>query len=171
MIAIRQAVEQKHVISFWYYSADRETNRHIEPYHLVFQWSSWYVLGYCLEKRDFRMFKLNRLWELRIHDCVFSPRPVPEERLRFDSYFQAVFSLKALFQPSQKYRLIDEYGIDCFQTAPDGRLLFAWEFTRYEYMREWVFSFGDQVEIIEPEALVRDRLAQAKNILAQSVET
>ena len=169
--AIRQAVEQKHVISFWYYSADRETNRRIEPYHLVFQWSSWYVLGYCLEKRDFRMFKLNRLWELRIHNCVFSPRPVPEERLRFDSYFQAVFSLKALFQPSQKYRLIDEYGIDCFQTAPDGRLLFAWEFTRYEYMREWVFSFGDQVEIIEPEALVRDRLAQAKNILAQSVET
>lgn len=168
---IRQAVEAKHTISFHYYSAKGETYRLIEPYHLVFQWSSWYVFGYCLDRNSFRMFKLNRLWELHIQENVFSPRQIPEERLQFDSYFQPVFHLKAVFSPNQKYRLIDEYGVDCFQAGPDGRLLLERNFVSYENMREWIFSFGDQVEILEPEELFRDRLAQAENILRQAAQT
>ena len=32
----------------------------------MFQWSAWYVFGYCMEREDFRLFKLNRLWNLEV---------------------------------------------------------------------------------------------------------
>ena len=47
---IKQAMEQRHIITFRYFSPNGEGERRIEPYHLVFQWSSWYVWGYCTER-------------------------------------------------------------------------------------------------------------------------
>ena len=168
---IRQAIPARRPLSFRYISRTGEQTRQIEPCHLVFRWSAWYVFGFCRDKNDFRMFILHRLWEPRLLDGVFSPRPVPADRLDFDLYFQPAFHLKAIFAPEEKYRLIDEYGPDCCQVRPDGRLLLERDFTSYENLREWVFSFGAQVEILEPRDLVRDRLAQAEKILQQAAQT
>ena len=40
---IKDAIEQYRLITFRYYSPERTEQRSIEPYRLVFQWSSWYV--------------------------------------------------------------------------------------------------------------------------------
>lgn len=44
---IQGAIEQSRVIQFNYFSPKGETQRTIEPYYLIFQWSSWYVWGWC----------------------------------------------------------------------------------------------------------------------------
>lgn len=168
---IRRAVASKHMISFQYYSQKGEMRRRLEPYHLIFQWSSWYVFGFCPERNDYRMFKLNRLWDLSCPGDTFSPRQIPDEKLDFGAYFHPAIHLKAVFSPAQKYRLIEEYGINCYTVQANEQLLFEWDFASYANMREWIFSFGDQVQILEPEALRRDRLEQAKNILRQTPET
>ena len=54
---------------------------------MAFQWSSWYLLGYCRQREDFRMFKLNRLWELAGKEEAFAPREVPEEKLDSEYWF------------------------------------------------------------------------------------
>ena len=61
---IQEAAETRRHIRFTYYSPMGETSRTIEPYLLVFQWSSWYVWGFCLMRQDYRLFKLNRMVEL-----------------------------------------------------------------------------------------------------------
>ena len=61
---IQNAIENRHTIQFKYYAPSGDSNRRIEPYYLVFRWSSWYVWGWCLEREDYRLFKLNRM------DCV-----------------------------------------------------------------------------------------------------
>lgn len=169
--AIRGAIRETHPISFTYFSPGGESLRQIEPCRLLFRWSDWYVFGFCRTRGGFRLFKLNRLWKLRTQETVFQPRSVPEEALDWDAYFQPAFHLKALFAPEVKYRLVEEYGLDCWETGPDGRLLLEREFTSYAHLREWVFSFGDRVEVLEPERLRRDRLEQAKNILRQETQT
>ena len=73
--------------------------------------------------------------------------------------------LKALFEKGQKYRLIEEYGPDCFQSSPEDSLLFERDFVSYSNMREWVLSFGSQVEVLEPEQLRADLRQQAEKIL------
>ena len=163
---IKTAIQNKQLISFLYYYKKGETVRHIEPYRLVFKWSSWYVFGYCLDRKDYRLFKLNRLWNVALSPDKFIPRKIPAHKLRFDDYFSTdTIHLKALFPKSEKYRLIEEYGIDCFQTTDSGELLLEQDFASYDNMREWVFSFGDKVTILEPCRLYEDRLKQAENIL------
>lgn len=163
---IKRAIWSQHLISFRYYYGQGESDRKIEPYRLVFKWSSWYVFGFCTEKKAFRLFKLNRLWDLLMAEDTFSVREIPEDELTFDGYFTSnTMHLKALFAESEKHRLIEEYGIDCYRIDESNQLLFEWDFASYENMREWIFSFGDKVKILEPQALHDDRIRQAKNIV------
>lgn len=168
---IKNSIITQHVISFNYYYAKGEGKRRIEPYRLLFKWSSWYVFGYCLDKKAYRLFKLNRLWDLQNTNCVFSKRTIPAEELRFEDYFSSEeFHLKAIFVKSEKHRLIEEYGIDSYSITEKGDLLFRWQFASYENMREWVFSFGEKVCVLEPERLKIDRLHQAEQILKSQKE-
>jgi len=163
---IKQAIQTKHVLSFQYYYEKGETKRRIEPYRLLFKWSSWYVFGFCLDRHAYRLFKLNRLWDLQIEEKTFFARSVPPEELSFGDYLiQQNFHLKAVFKKSEKHRLIEEYGIDSFSIADDQNLLFEHDFANYENMQQWVFSFGDKVSVLAPKELQDDRVRQAENIL------
>jgi len=163
---IREAVRTRRIVSFRYYYEKGETQRRIEPYRLIFKWSSWYVLGFCLDREDYRLFKLNRLWDLQMDEETFCQREIPEEALSPGDYLvEGKFHLEAVFEESEKYRLIEEYGIESFSVMEDKRLLFERIFASYENMREWVFSFGDKVEVLAPEELQEDRRQQAENIL------
>ena len=142
--------------------------RSIEPYRLVFKWSSWYVFGFCLDRQDYRLFKLNRLWDLQTGEDTFLPRKLSPEQLSFEDHFtEGKIHLKAVFEASEKYRLIEEYGIDSFAAREDGKLLLERDFVSYENMREWIFSFGDKVSVLAPKKLLDDRRKQAENILKQ----
>ena len=161
---IRDAIQNRRHISFRYYYEKGESQRTIEPYRLIFKWSAWYVWGCCLQRQDFRLFKLNRLWNLETSTNIFAPRELPP--LELDQYFsENRIHLKALFEKGQKYRLIEEYGPDCFQSSPEDSLLFERDFVSYSNMREWVLSFGSQVEVLEPEQLRADLRQQAEKIL------
>lgn len=163
---IKIAIKRFRKISFKYQSERGDGVRILEPYKIVFKWSAWYVFGFCLERNDYRLFKLNRLSVLKVTNESFVKREVPTELLEFNNYFNSPnYLLKALFEPSEKYRLIDEYGIDCFSENSDGELYFERDFVSYENMREWVFSFGDKVTVLAPEKLREDIVINAKNIL------
>ena len=75
---IKYAIEKRQRIAFHYYSPKGEQDRSIEPYHLIFQWSNWYVWGYCLLREDYRMFRLSRMADLKNTGEPCAERDVPE---------------------------------------------------------------------------------------------
>lgn len=163
--AIREAIQDRRYISFQYYYEKGECSRTIEPYKLVFKWSAWYVWGWCLEREDFRLFKLNRLWGLETSADTFTLWDLPLQKLDFDRHLATgAICLKALFEKSEKYRLIEEYGPDCC-CEHQGQLLLELDFASYSNMQEWVLSFGSQAEVLEPEGLRADLLQQAEALL------
>lgn len=163
--AIRTAIRDRRPISFDYYYEKGRRRRTVEPCKLVFRWSAWYVWGWCRDREAFRLFKLNRLWELELGREPFGARELPLEELDFDRCLSAGrYRLKALFEESEAYRLIDEYGPDCC-CEEGGRLLLERDFANYSHMREWVLSFGDRAEVLEPEELRADLLRQAEAVL------
>lgn len=163
---IKVAIKSLRKISFLYHSERGDGVRILEPYKIVFKWSAWYVFGFCLERNEYRLFKLNRLSDLKVINESFVKRVVPTELLEFNNYFNSTnYILKALFEPSEKYRLIDEYGTDCYSENSDGQLSFERDFVSYNNMREWVFSFGDKVTVLAPDKLRDDIVLNAKNIL------
>lgn len=161
---IKSAIYESKRITFNYYYSKGEVRRVVEPYLLVFRWSAWYLLCYCLEKSDFRLFKLNRLWNLECLEKTFEPGEVPEKALQVGDFFSQGVYLRALFDEKVKYRLIDEYGIDSF-TYCDGKLLFEAEFTSKEYLLTWILGFGNSAKIIEPKELQQELIQYVKGII------
>ena len=161
---IKQAIFSRRLIEFDYYYDKGKSHRKIEPYMVVFQWTSWYLFGFCLERMDWRMFKLSRLWGLTTSDQTFAMREIPPEKRDFNSHLTDDRKLVALFDPSVKYLLIEAYGLDCYRQTAQG-LHFEINFTSQGYIVGWLLSFGDKVTVLEPLEIATEIKNIAKNIL------
>lgn len=161
---IRKAMDQSRILAFQYFAPKRESKRYIEPYYLIYQWANWYVWGYCKKREDFRLFKLNRMEDLEIKEG-FLKRSVPLPDLRNEWIFPGGIQIKALFEPSCKWRLIEEFGAGCFQEQPDGKLLFQRDFTDKENLITWLLTFRDQVCLLEPEEIRREMRSSLKKMI------
>ncbi len=161
---IQGAMEQHQTIRFTYFSPKEESARTVEPYYLVFHWSTWYVWGWCRKRKDFRLFKLNRMTELAAGE-PFEPRTAPLPNLEAERVFPVKYQVTVLFEPSCRWRLVEEYGADRLTLEPDGRLRFTGGFPDADSVLGWVLSFGDQAELLEPEEL-REQLGTLTERLA-----
>lgn len=168
---LKTAIAERKLVTFTYHYEAGTTERTVEPYRIVYKWSTWYLFGFCRTREDFRIFRLNRIWDMHITESDFQARPILPEQWSFDGYFsQENFRLKALFSPLVRYRLVEEYGPDSYSEQADGRLAFEEGFASYENMKEWIFSFGAEVLVLEPKELKADVIAHAKKILEQYEE-
>lgn len=147
---IQDAVENRHLVRFQYYAPSGESERTVEPYFLVFRWSSWYLWGWCKDRKDFRMFKLNRMDRIQKTDESFECRNIAMPDLSNEKIFPGGIKVKVLFEPDQKWRLVEEFGPKCFTEYDDGRLLFTGDYTDLGNLITWLMTFGDKAEAIEP---------------------
>ena len=142
--------------------------RSVEPYYLIFHWSTWYLWGWCQTRQDFRLFKLNRMTALSSGD-PFSPRPAPFPDLAPERIFPAQYQVCVRFAPACRWRLVEEYGADSFTVQPDGSLLFRRGFPDADSVTSWILTFGDGAELLEP-AELREQLGALVRRLAQRYE-
>ena len=164
---LQSAIEKRRYVRFVYYSANGEGERLIEPYLLVFQWSSWYIWGWCTEREDYRVFKLNRLQGLTMLDRQFEKRSVPPYEVKAEKAFPARFLVKAVFEPEMKWRLVEEFGAESFSETEDGKLLFQFHFHDEQNLFSWLLSFGDKAELLEPESLRKQARRLLENMLGK----
>lgn len=162
---IRRAIDSCLELEFLYYSPSGESKRCIEPYYLIFRWSSWYVWGWCRKREDFRLFKLNRMDCLQEMDTPFVKRPVPLPDLKNERIFPGGIRVKAPFDAACKWRLVEEFGTTCFTEQADGKLLFHADYTHKENLVTWLLTFRDQVELLEPVEIRKELQAALRNTL------
>ncbi|MCI9447774.1 MAG: YafY family transcriptional regulator [Lachnospiraceae bacterium] len=143
---IRTAIEDGRELTFVYYSPKGESSRCIEPYYLIFRWSSWYVWGWCKQREDFRLFKLNRMEELSVLGKAFARRPGVMPDLSNERIFPGGIKVRVLFEAECEWRLIEEFGRGSFQKREDGRLLFQADYTDMDNLTSWLLTFGDKAE-------------------------
>ena len=155
--AIQDSIENRHILEFDYYAPFGESRRSIEPYYVIFKWTSWYVYGWCLDRKDYRLFKLNRMDKVRETKQGFICRNAPVPDLTSETIFPGNIILKALFEPDMKWRLVEEFGPDCYEVQEDGRLLLIRDYSDMENLTMWMLTFGDKVEVLEP-VEVREKL-------------
>lgn len=162
---VQEAIEERKQLQFHYYAPGGDSNRLIEPYYLVFKWSSWYVWGWCIQRKDFRMFKLNRMESLVKKETEFILREVSVPDLSIQKIFPGEVKVKAIFTGDSKWRLVEEFGIHCFTEKEDGTLLFTADYTDKESLTCWLLTFGEKVKVLEP-VEVRDELIKiAQNMI------
>lgn len=184
---IQSAIENRNILTFDYFAPSGESSRSIEPYYIVFKWTSWYVWGrkvsdgdlHCVDQskteqavspNEFRLFKLNRMDKVTATDRTFACREIPMPDLSNERVFPGGIRVKALFDRDIKWRLVEEFGPKCFTETEDGRLLFTADYTNMENLITWILTFGKKAEVLEP-AEVRTAIKNiAEEILKNYME-
>lgn len=161
---IQTAIDAKLAIHFDYYSPKTETTRVIDPYYLIFKWSSWYVWEFCRIKQDFRMFKLNRMGKLKLTNVQAAKRNIPFPEFEISSFSPSNIHLKAVFDASMKWHLLESYGTSSFKDLEDGKLLFEMDMDE-EGAIAWLLSCGDKVTVLEPQS-IREKMLQVASEIA-----
>lgn len=157
------AILSAHKVSFTYFAPKGNSVRSIEPYNLLFYWSSWYVWGWCRKREDYRLFKLSRMVDIQITE-PFEKRIAPLPDLSSERVFPPVYKVTARIDPDYKWRLVEEYGPDSFTVQPDGMLLFSAGFTDRMSIVGWIVSFGEGAELLEPAEFRQDIRTFAEKI-------
>jgi len=160
---LKHAIAQRRTARFNYYYPKGEMLREVEPYFIEFKWSAWYVFGWCRLRQDFRRFKLNRLWDLALTDSPFEPRPIPPEQESGGYAFPEPHNIKILFDKSVRFRLIESYGLHCYEEREDG-LFMSLDYTNRDYIFSWLLGFGDKAEVLGPEETRAEFRRMAENI-------
>ncbi len=161
---IKSAIEQKRIITFRYYSPERTEQRSIEPYHLVFQWSSWYIWGFCVRRQDYRLFKLTRMTELTKTEDTFVRRDVPEYQCNKLRHTKGEISAAVRFNKSVKWRIVDEFGTENFTEDENGNVILTFTWSDKLSFYSYVLGFRENAEIISPSEYREEFLELLKNI-------
>ena len=162
---IKQAIHEHRLIEFDYYYEKGITHRHIEPYFIIFQWTAWYIFGFCQDRKDWRLFKMMRLWDLHICAETYIPREIPPEKRDFNTHLPDDKKLVALFDLSARYQLIETYGLHCYTETEEGLLRLEIGYTNMDFTISWLLGFGDKVKVIEPADMAEHIKRIAANIL------
>ena len=163
---IKTAINEVKTIKFKYYYDKGISKRKIEPYFVVFQWNAWYVFGFCLLRQDWRLFKLMRLWDLERCDESYTIRDIPPQERDFNSHYIEMINLVALFDESERYKLIETYGLDSYVEIEEG-LLFEMGFVNKGFLMNWLLGFGSKVKVLEPVDVIEELKREAEKMLAK----
>ena len=164
--ALRSAVLQRKVTHFRYASSRGGIRPcRVLPARLVFKGQHWYLQAWCLDREEFRTFRLSRMLEVTVTDQQFHRRLTPPD-IPFSGEIPPMFRLDCTlrFAPSLAHRVYDEFSGDCVTPLPDGRLEVRAVFPDESWLIGYLLSFGDGLEIAAPASL-RRRVAE----LAQSI--
>ena len=71
LITLEKAIIENKTIIFTYTNAaDQSGTYEIEPVAVVYKWFNWYLLGYNVQKEDYRLYKLVRITHLHITNNI-----------------------------------------------------------------------------------------------------
>ena len=141
-------------VIFDYYSPKGKTLRTVNPYRMLYRWSYWYLLGWCNESKDFRFFKLNRLWELKLTDIKFEPLMITDDNLLMGTHMVDDQPFEVMFSKSVEYQIIESYGPSSYVHTKEG-LHFKGQYSNIGYIISWILSFGKDAKVIGPDELTR----------------
>lgn len=134
-------------------SCEAVNSRIIQPLKLVYKSTAWYLKAYCMEKKDYRMFKLSRILTLEILDQTVSDFSYPEETDspgQQDAGEQTYNLIKLRFPREMACRVYDEFDPAQVEIQADGDFIVSARIPEDAWLVGFLLSFGTQVEILQP---------------------
>ena len=162
--AIKSAILSKNIVSFTYFSTnEEETNRIVKPVRLLFKSQDWYLYALCLLRNDFRYFKLSRIKNLDIHTEKFDDS-FEDAILKKEIPHKNTVHIKVKFDRKVAFRVYDELNGAIIEE--DGNLYAEIEMPNDYTLYNYIFSFGDEAEVLEPKE-IRMQIKETINKMAE----
>lgn len=159
---LRSAVIRRRNVKLRYAGSYEEIReRTVQPYKLVYKAKAWYLQAFCTEKQDWRIFKLNRILELKALEEGFSQLNPPGPIETFEGEYPKV-TLR--FPKEMSYRVYDEFDKAQIQRQENGDLIVSANMPEDPWLIGFLLSFGTRVDILSPAHLKEAVAEQAKLI-------
>lgn len=159
---IKNAIFNQYTITFSYFAREGNySNRTVEPIKLIFKNKDWYLYGFCLLRNDFRFFKLTRIKDLEISSDTFIREVKSNHEIETVIKNKNSIHAKLKFSPKVAFRVYDEFT-DNVSKDNQGNLYVNIDLTDNDTLFSYILSFGDNVEILEPDYLrhsMKEKLA------------
>lgn len=150
---IKNAIFNQYTITFSYFAREGNySNRTVEPIKLIFKNKDWYLYGFCLLRNDFRFFKLTRIKDLEISSDTFIREVKSSHEIETVIKNKNFIHAKLKFSPKVAFRVYDEFT-DNVSKDNQGNLYVNIDLPDNETLFSYILSFGDNVEILEPDYL------------------
>ena len=149
---LKIAIINKNIISFSYNSSKGEKiNRKVKPIRLLFKEQDWYLYGFCLLRNDFRYFKLSRMKDLEVLATNYEDN-FENIVLKREIKYENTVNIKLKFNKSVAFRVYDEFN-GAIEEDEKGNLYVEIKIPNNYKLYNYIFSFGANVEILEPEEI------------------
>ncbi len=161
--ALRGAVLNRREVEMIYLSSSgRRSRRTVRPLQLSYRSRSWYLKAYCLQRQDYRLFKLNRILALTLLERVFEPMPCPAAEAASACAVPVVLRVAG----EAAHRLYDEFDDAQLAQQEDGSYLVTAEMPLDGWLVGYLLSYGARAEVLSPSSLREAVAQQAEKICA-----
>lgn len=147
---IKSAILNKNVIEFIYYNSNgEESKRLVEPLQIWFKNKSWYLISYCKNKSDYRIFKITRMKKIKILEEHFE-RELPKENCDRECNFKSII-LELEISKDMAYRVYDEFENEEITKNENGDFIVKVEYPENEWVYGYILSFGEYAKVLSPD--------------------
>lgn len=161
---IFSALKNRHVLDFEYRPLQKTTwmTRRINPLHAVCQKGNWYVMGFCHDKKDIRVFNFSRMQNVTESKEEFD---IPED-FNPDKYFDKEIGIWLSATKKYTVELLISAEIGTFalerswnknqkiEQREDGSVWVSFETTQLPEVKRWVLGQGKTVKVLDPDELI-----------------
>lgn len=141
--------------------------RRICPLQLVYKSKDWYVFAWCIYRKDYRLFKLNRILKIRKTDEVYEESLIRNWQEEIEIENSAYVHLRLHFSKEIGYRVYDEFPVTAVEKDKSGDFLVTMDMPAGEWIYGYLLSFGNKVKVIEPESVKKEICKKAKELLEE----
>ena len=160
---IRDAIINNLVINFDYFNGKGgKSNRDADPVKLMFNAYTWYLIAYCHNRQEHRMFRLSRIKNVRLTDKHFTKRTITEEEKQV--VHGPLVELKLRCDEKVLNRLYDTFDEQFISRNDDGSYDLTVQIPDEEWIYGFVLSFGSYAEVLAPEHIREEVRNRAKEI-------
>ncbi|WP_418791965.1 helix-turn-helix transcriptional regulator [Phosphitispora sp. TUW77] len=159
---LQEAIKANRTVYADYFSINSKcrSDRLIDPYHLRCQKGTWYCIGFCHNRKEIRVFALDRFYDLNLTDQSFKK----DNNFNIKKYFAHSFNLERGSQPKEvtiafdrnAARLVRErrwHESQKLVEQPDGSIILHLTVSGLNEVKRWAMSFGCHAEILTPDEL------------------
>lgn len=169
---IEEAIRTQNRIAFDYTgNTGRKARRTVEPLALNYRWYAWYLLAYCTDKKDYRLFKLNRIADLTVTDKQVKGEhgnisQLLERQWKDDN--RRYIPIKMLCKAQARVPVMEYMKGEIIEECENGDFVMMTQ--GIENQRMWfslLLGFGDTVKVLEPQEVIdmlKEKTLQIQNL-------
>ncbi len=169
---LRKAIEGRRIVEMDYYSSRSDTisKRMLNPCKLYFSYGNWYVYGWDHKSKEWRLFRVDRIKEIKALKERYDPALLKEMEEAKDAVpVLGVFKgkkVKLRFDSSLANWALEQNIFSEKEPHEDGSLTCTLYTENFAWLEKEILRYGSSVQILEPpelrEAVLRrlDRMLQ-----------